>query len=69
MYLMLNIRLDSKRDITELFLSSVGESSSNVGQAFGRFDLVFGEEKCGSPVYRQAHSKEIPTKKGFLLYR
>ena len=69
MYLMLNIRLDSKRDITELFLSIVGESSSHVGQAFGRFELLPGEEKCGSPVYRQAHSKEIPTKKECLLYR
>ena len=60
---------DSKHDITELFLSSVGESNTHVGQAFGRFDLVPGEEKCGSPVYRQAHSKEIPTKKEYLLYR
>ena len=50
-----------------------------VGQAFGRFDLVPGEEKEGSPVYRQAHSKEIFTRKDrwgqeipaheFLIYR
>ena len=61
--------LDSKHDLAELFLSSVGESSNHVGEAFGRFDLLPGEEKCGSPVYRQAHSKEIPTEKEFLLYR
>ena len=61
--------LDSIHDLAELFLSSVGESSSHVGEAFGRFDLLPGEEKCGSPVYRQAHSKEIPTEKEFLLYR
>ena len=61
--------LDSKHDLAELFLSSVGESSSHVGEAFGRFDLLPGEEKCGSPVYRQAHSEEIPTEKEFLLYR
>ena len=43
-----------------MFLSSVGESSSShVRGAFGRFDLVPGEENEGSPVYRQAHSKEI----------
>ena len=60
----------------------MGESSNHVGEAFGRFDLLPGEEKCGSPVYRQAHSKEIfskkdkeadykenPTEKEFLLYR
>ena len=56
-------------DVVELVLSSVGESSSYVGQAFGRFDLLLGKEKEGSPVYRQAHSKEIPKKKEFLLYR
>ena len=50
-------------------LSSLGDSSNHVGQAFGRFDLLPGEEKEGSPVYRQAHSEEIPTKKEFLLYR
>ena len=59
-------------------LSSLGVSSNKVGQAFGRFDLVPGEEKEGSPVYRQALSKEIFTKQDrqahskeieFLLYR
>ena len=61
-----------------MFLSSVGESSSShVRGAFGRFDLVPGEENEGSPVYRQAHSKEILTEKNrqeipaheLLLYR
>ena len=66
-------------DVVELVLSSVSESSSYVGQAFGRFDLLPGEEKDGSPVYRQAHSKGIFTKENrqgqeipaeeFLLYR
>ena len=60
---------DSKHGIVELFLSSVGKSSSHGGQAFGRFDLLPGEEKDGCLVYRQAHSKEIPTEKEFLLYR
>ena len=61
--------LNSKHGITELVLSSLGESSVHVGQAFGRFHLLASEEKEGSPVFRQAHSKEIPTKKEFLLYR
>ena len=52
-----------------MMLSSLGVSSNHVGQVFGRFDLVPGEEKMGSPVYRLAHSKEIPTEKEFLLYR
>ena len=47
-------------------LSSLGVSSY---EASGRFDLVPGEEKEGSPVYRQAHSKEVPNKKELLLYR
>ena len=49
-----------------MILSSLGVSSYQVS---GRFDFVPGEEKEGSPVYRQAHSKEIPTEKEFLLYR
>ena len=58
-----------KFDITEMMLSSLGVSSNHVGQTFGRFDLVPGKEKEGCPVYRQTHSKEIPTEKEFLLYR
>ena len=36
----------------------------------GRFEFMPGVEKEGSPVYRQAHSKEIATRLGdILLYR
>ena len=36
----------------------------------GRFEFMPGVEKEGSPVYRQAHSKEIATDLGdILLYR
>ena len=40
----------------------------------GRFELIFGEEREGSPVYRQAHSREIPSDyddddDDILLYR
>ena len=52
-----------------MMLSSVGSSRNHVGQAFGRFEIVPGEEKEGSPVYRQAQSKEIPTDIDFLMYR
>ena len=52
-----------------MMLSSVGSSRNHVGQAFGRFELVPGEEKEGSPVYRQAQSKKIPTDIDFLMYR
>ena len=50
-------------------LLSLGVSSKYVGQAFGRFDLVPGKEKEGFPVYKQAHSREIPEEEEFLLYR
>ena len=35
----------------------------------GRFEFVPGVEREGSPVYRQAHSREVPTDKDFLLFR
>ena len=54
----------------------MGESSRHVGQAFGRFDLVPGLEEASSPVYRQAHSKEVKKERWekvlaeeYLLYR
>ena len=50
-------------------LISLDVSRSQAGQAFGRFELVIGEEKGGCPVYIHAHSKEIPTKKKILLFR
>ena len=62
-------------NIAEFTLSSLGESSRHVGQAFGRFDLVQLEE-ASSPVYRQAHSKEVRKERWekilaeeYLLYR
>ena len=61
--------IDTQNYISEVMLSSVGSSRNHVGQAFGRFDLVPGEEKEGSPVYRQAQSKKIPTDIDFLMYR
>ena len=46
-----------------------GSGASN-GFAMGRFEFMPGVEKEGSPVYRQAHSKEIATHLGeILLYR
>ena len=39
-----------------------GKSNKHVGQAFGRFDLLPGQEECDAPVYKQAHSKEIFTR-------
>ena len=36
----------------------------------GRFEFMPGVEKEGSPVYRQAHSREIPMDVGeIVLYR
>ena len=47
-------------NIAEFTLSSVGgSSSSQVGQAFGRFDLLPEQRECDAPMYKQAHSKEI----------
>ena len=53
----------------ELELSSLEVNSKHPMEAFGRFDLVPGEEREGSPVYRQAHSTEMPTPKEILLHR
>ena len=53
----------------ELELSSREVKSNHPMEAFGRFDLVPGEEREGSPVFRQAHSSEMPTAKEILLYR
>ena len=36
--------------------------SEDVGQAFGRFDLLPGQRECDAPMYKQAHSKEIFTR-------
>ena len=37
--------------------------------ALGLYELIIGEEIEGSPVYRQAHSEEIPSRFKLLLYR
>ena len=35
----------------------------------GRFELIVGEARDGSPVYKQAHSGMLGKKKDTLLYR
>ena len=35
----------------------------------GRFEFVPAVERRGSPVYRQAHSREVPTDDNYLLFR
>ena len=49
---------------------STGASKGEVGPAMGRFEFMPDVEKEGSPVYRQAHSREIPMDVGeIVLYR
>ena len=52
-----------------LEISSSGPAADDQGEMMGRYELVFGEEQDGSPVYRQAHSGEIPSNYDNLLYR
>ena len=52
-----------------LEISSSGPSGECQGDTFGLYELVIGEEIEGSPVYRQAHSEEIPSNYKYLLYR
>ena len=52
-----------------LEISSSGPAGEYQGDTFGLYELVIGEEIEGSPVYRQAHSEEIPKSYKFLLYR
>ena len=40
-----------------------------LGVMMGRFELIIGEEEEGSPVYRQADSREIPGHRNYLLFR
>ena len=35
----------------------------------GRFEFVPGVEKEGSPVFRQAHSREVPSDRDYRLVR
>ena len=57
------------------FLSPAIEFTSNEpagdhqGDKMGRFELLIGEERDGSPVYQQVHSKEMPEKGEVLLFR
>ena len=50
-------------------LSSSGPSKNYWGESMGRFEFVPGVEKEGSPVYRQAHSKEVPSDNDQFLFR
>ena len=50
-------------------VSSSGASKNYQGEVMGRFEFVPGVEKEGSPVYKQAQSKEVPSDKDYLLYR
>ena len=52
-----------------LEMSSSGPAWEYQGGTFGLYELVIGEEIEGSPVYRQAHSEEIPNDYKYLLYR
>ena len=46
----------------------MGGAEDFIGWVLGRFDLVPGEEEMGFPVYKQAHSKEIPRTDKYMLY-
>ena len=51
-------------------LSSCGASKNYQGDTMGMFEFVPGVEKEGSPVYRQAHSRELQTDDDdYLLFR
>ena len=52
-----------------LEISSSGPAGEDLGPIIGLYELVIGEEIEGSPVYRQAHSEEIPSDYKYLLYR
>ena len=45
------------------------ENSIAIANAIGRFEPVIGEAENGFPVYKQVHSREIPSKFNILLYR
>ena len=47
---------------TEFELASSGPGGAHCGATLGRYELVPGEQINGSPVYKQAHSKEVPTR-------
>merc|ERR1711963_690826 len=49
--------------------SSTGPAGDYQGDFLGRFELLIGEERDGSPVYQQAHSREMPENREVLLFR
>ena len=55
--------------MTELELASNGPGGDYQGNVLGRYELVLGEQTNDSPVYEQAHSKEVPTERRYKLYR
>ena len=58
------------RNISELELKSSGPSAYHKGYTFGKYELVIGREEDNCPVYKQAHSEEIPSWNwNYLLYR
>ena len=51
-------------------ISSTGPAADYMGGCgMGRFELIVGEAREGSPVYKQAHSGMLGKKKDTLLYR
>ena len=40
-----------------------------MGNTFGKYELDIGREEHNCPVYKQAHSEEIPSNWNYLLYR
>ena len=55
--------------ITALEISCSGPAGEDHGDTFGLYELVVDKEIKGSPVYRQAHSEEMPSRFNFFLYR
>ena len=48
---------------------SSGPTRENAGHLMGRFEPFIGEAENGFPVYKQVHSREIPSMFNFRLYR
>ena len=53
----------------EIMSSGLGDALVTHGDVMGRFEPLIGEEENGVPVYKQAHSREIPNNRNYLLYR
>ena len=50
-------------------MSSGGLAEDYCADVLGRYEPIIGEEQDGFPVYKQAHSREIPREYDNLLYR